>query len=50
MVPKGGKGRLLLNHKEEEPGDHVPNIVILELLNIQPEGPVSRRLSLSRVM
>ena len=27
-VSRGGK--LLLNHTEEEPGDHVPNIAILK--------------------
>jgi len=30
VISKGGKGRLLLNHKEKELGDHVLNIVILE--------------------
>lgn len=28
VVSKGGQ--LLLNHTEEEPGDHVPNVVILK--------------------
>jgi len=29
-IPRGGVGPLLLNHVEEEPGDHIPNIVILQ--------------------
>ena len=28
VVAKGG--RILLNHVEEEPGDHVPNVIILK--------------------
>ena len=48
VISRRGVGPVLLNHVEEEPGDHVPNIVILNLLEIRPSGPVSKRLSLSR--
>ena len=48
-MSKGGK-KLLLNESEDEPGEHVPNIVILETLNIKPEGEITRKLSLDDVI
>ena len=36
IVTKGGE-QLLLNHREENPGDHVANGVILEKLGIKQE-------------
>lgn len=49
IVSKGGK-RLLLNESEDEPGDHVPNLVILQTLNIKPVGEITRKLSLDDVV
>jgi len=49
IVSKGGK-HLLLNESEEEPGEHVPNIVILQTLNIKPVGEITRKLSLDDVI
>lgn len=49
IVSKGGK-RLLLNESEDEPGDHVPNLVILQTLNIKPVGEINRKLSLDDVI
>lgn len=49
IVSKGGK-QLLLNESEEEPGEHVPNIIILETLNIKPVGEITRKLSLDDVI
>lgn len=34
IVTKGGK-QVLLNHREETPGDHVTNSIILETLGLQ---------------
>ncbi|XP_065891016.1 prostamide/prostaglandin F synthase-like [Dysidea avara] len=49
IVSKGGK-QLLLNESEEEPGEHVPNIVILQTLKIKPVGNITRKLSLDDVI
>lgn len=49
IVSKGGK-KLLLNESEDEPGEHVPNIVILQTLNIKPVGEITRKLSIDDVI
>ena len=36
IVTKGGE-RVLLNHREETPGDHVANGVMLETLGLKQE-------------
>lgn len=43
MVARGGE-KVLLNHREETPGDHVANAVILETLGLK-EVPGQRLLS-----
>ena len=42
IVTKGGE-QVLLNHREETPGDHVANAVILEALGLKQEN-ASKRL------
>ena len=41
IVTKGGE-QVLLNHREETPGDHVANAVILETLGLKQENARKR--------